>query len=120
MKFKASIEQIKKICANAVNHSSPAGAGYLKWVPDHEFTPEEFNDRLQKGDFVHLDYVEGRMVKLYMERVEGDIWETRDEDPDIEYQSWCSMYYTYIDLVTSVSGVIIMEHRSIKNEHDTN
>lgn len=95
MKFKATNEQIQQICANAVNASLPMGLGHTKWTPK-VFMPDEFK---VEGNFVDLDYVQGRMVKLYIWR-SGSGWEMRD-DCDPEYQSWHRQYRTVEELLKS-------------------
>lgn len=100
MKFKATIEQIKIISANAINASSPVGMGVMHYVPG-DFSPEDL--MMAKDDRVEMDYVQGRMVKLYIFK-DGDLWSIPNGsiiNPDPEYQSWAKVYPTYMDLIKS-------------------
>lgn len=91
MHVRATDEQLKKMAALAVNASRPMGMGFLHFQ-NREYKPEEFD--VSKG--LSLDYHQGRMVKLYVNRaVNSDIIKLPDNAPDIEYQSWASKYPTY-------------------------
>ncbi len=98
MRFKATDDQIKQIAANAVNASRPMGMGFLHYQPEHEFKPEDFT--MDKGG-LYLDYVQGRMVKLYIHK-DLDEWVINGE-PRSDYQSWCHKYPTYESLVNSIN-----------------
>lgn len=95
MKFRATDEQIQQICANAVNASIPMGLGHIR-ATSRVFKPEDFK---VEGNFINLDYVQGRMVKLYIWR-SGLGWEMRD-DCDPEYQSWHRQYRSVEELLKS-------------------
>ncbi len=103
MKFKATDEQVAQIAANAATHAKPVGMGFLHFKPG-AIPPETFKDQVKKG-YVDLDYVDGRMTKLYIAK-KGDVWSCHDGTPDPEYQSWCHKYPTYADLVKSVGAEI--------------
>lgn len=116
MIFKATLAQVKQIAANAVNASTPRGMGILHYKADHEFTASDFNDlpNPQTNRF-SLDYVEGRMVKLWISRLDNDQWEIPpqpSETPTPDYQSWCWKYPTYTELALSVEGVEIIKGES--------
>jgi hypothetical protein len=102
--FKLTNEQVAKACALAVNASVPVGMGFLHYTPK-EFTPSDFevNDSDQRVD---LDYVQGRMVKLFLKRNEEnhEEWEVRDESPRPDYQSWCMTYPTWEDLIEAAKS----------------
>lgn len=46
----------------------------------------------------HADYVFGRMMKITIEH-DGTTLKLSDNVPNIEYQSWCREYHTYLALV---------------------
>ena len=96
MKFEASDEQVKKMAALAVNASEPMGLGHFHFQPGETFKPEEF-DIEDRGIF--LDYVQGRMVKLYIHKRGPGEWEVTDRKPTPDYQSWCRKYPTYEALI---------------------
>jgi hypothetical protein len=104
MKFKATPEQLSQLAANAVNASVPVGLGLLH-ATQHVFTPEEMRPHVERnGASLNLDYIQGRMVKLYCTKVDKDLYETRD-DIDVEYQSWAQRYPTVKALLESVPGI---------------
>ena len=100
MNFKATEEQVKQIAVNAVEASIPMGRGYMQFNPAQEFKPEMFEIN-HLG--IHLDYFQGRMVKLNIWKSKDGTWRTGDE-VRIDYQSWGTKYPTYKELVESVSG----------------
>jgi len=110
MKFKATIEQIKQIAANAVNASDPGGPQSMGWLhhTDKVFQP---TDITMRDNMLSLDYVQGRMVKLHMRCVntEEQIWEVSGSVPRPDYQSWYRTYPTFASLLQSVEGVTIIE-----------
>lgn len=103
IKFTATPEQIRLIGSHAASASKPVGMGFMHYKPGI-IPPDMF--KLPTDEF-HLDYVQGRMVKLHIWK-RGDHWEMRDET-DPEYQSWCDEYQTATDLLRSVSGVDVLE-----------
>lgn len=105
MKFKATKEQVQKLAVNAIEASSPFGMGLLHFNPNTKFNPQDIK---VTDEGVNLDYVEGRMVKLYISKEEGskDIYEIRDNARS-DYQSWVAKYPTVKDLVSSVSDIVI-------------
>jgi hypothetical protein len=109
MKFKATDEQLKEIIANAVLASRPVGMGFLSFDPS--LHKKQILDSLASYTICRqhaIDYFQGRMVKLWL-KSEGDIRSLPDRPPEPDYQSWCSRYPTYEDLVKSVEGVEICE-----------
>lgn len=102
LKFNATENQIKELMSNAFNTSKPMGMGLLHFNPT-KAKPEEFN---YTGGNVHMDYVQGRMVKLSINMNKyNEGFVCRSGDADIEYQSWASTYPTYQDLLKSVPGI---------------
>lgn len=97
MKFKASISQVLLMAANAVSASKPVGMGMLHYK-EGDYKPEDIQ---MQSDGVHLDYVEGRMVKLYIHKMDEEQWEVTDSEPRHDYQSWASAYPTYTALLES-------------------
>lgn len=105
MKFTATVDQVKQIAANAVTASFPVGMGHLHFTPG-ECIAEDIKVR---PDGIHLDYVEGRMVKLSISMRESGTWQVPDFEPRVDYQSWVAKYPSYKDLVLSVPGVVITD-----------
>jgi len=99
MRFKATEQQILQMAANAVNASKPMGMGFLHYQPNNQFKPEDF---IIKKNGLYLDYVQGRMVKLFIHKIEDNEWEVIGE-PRCDYQSWCSKYPAYEDLINSAN-----------------
>jgi len=102
MRFKATEEQLTKIVLNAVNASAPVGLGRLQYTPG-DLTAKDLNIEFTKLSFLSFDYVQGRMVKLHIKKVEHE-WELPDDDffpPNPEYQSWAAIYPTYQALLRS-------------------
>jgi len=101
MKFKATEEQIKMMAVLACKASKPMGLGHLQHKVHYEFLTKQFTvgevDDISPG--MHLDYVQGRMVKLHINRIDEDTWEVRDSQPRPDYQSWCTVFPTYQALV---------------------
>ena len=95
MQFQATKLQVQQIAANAINASKPMGMGILHFQADANFTPEDI------GDAMSFDYVQGRMVKLYIRDLGGDKYEIAD-NPTPDYQSWCATYPTTEALIKSV------------------
>jgi hypothetical protein len=108
MKFKATTEQIAQVAANAVNAATAAGMGILHYDSAHKFTKEDFLHNIERfGGYLDLDYVEGRMVKLYIHPSSPKgYYECREDDPKPDYQSWCHTYHTYADLLKS-AGIVL-------------
>lgn len=104
MRFKATDDQVRQIMANAVNASSPMGMGFLH-ATNKLFSAEDFKDCALKPSGAHLDYVQGRMVKLYIRSIADGSWRISGAPPNGEYQSWVKEYPTYENLVTSVPGI---------------
>lgn len=111
MKFTATDEQLRQLCANAVNASRPAGMGFLHYQ-SRAYTPDEFqiNDR---SPIVSLDYVEGRMTKLHISRDETGALELREPIDDL--QSWAVKYPTALALLSSVPGIVTAQGAQAKS-----
>lgn len=106
MKFKASAEQMAEIMANAYNASVSVGLGYLSASPA-SISKKDFLSAAEYVDekgYLSLDYVQGRMVKLHMERKDG-FWQVPDHPPRADYQSWCQRYPDYKALIETVVEV---------------
>lgn len=104
MKFSATAEQVKAMAANAVNASSPVGLGILHFKAGADAKPDDFEIR---SGALHLDYVDGRMVKLHIvSEGEPDTWEVYSE-PRPDYQSWAAIYPSNADLVASVGAQVL-------------
>jgi hypothetical protein len=107
MRFWATEEQVRKMCALAVN----ASAHWLECArPDgpREYTEADFRGEVDGRFNVSLDYFDGRMVKLHMRRTgaRGDAvqWEVPDRDPRPDYQAWCGAFPTYRALAEKVGA----------------
>jgi len=107
MKFVATEDQVRQMAVNAVKASSPMGMGYLHFDADAEFHTDDF----PIDNFgLNLDYIQGRMVKLTLRKLENNEWETCGRDtPTPDYQSWVRKYPTYEDLCASVGVTEILE-----------
>lgn len=105
MKFTATDTQMCQLIANAVNASTPMGMGFIHYRP-RDFAPENFLPALVRGGDIDLDYVEGRMVKIWIHRLGDGEWEIDDATPRRDYQSWCGKYSSYATLVAS-AGISI-------------
>ena len=87
IRFKATEQQIKEMGAKAVNASSPMGLGSLHFNSASEFKPGDFKVPL------HADYVQGRMVKLDIQKTDIDgVWQSWSFPPRSDYQSWAAKY----------------------------
>lgn len=105
MKFRATKEQVSEIVANAVNASVARGMGFLHYDGARIFTAEDFLPDVEESPTnLNYDYVQGRMVKLFIREVEDGIWQTESGEARSDYQSWRYRYPTFKDLVTSIEG----------------
>ena len=52
------------------------------------------HDGMRNGD-LNADYVFGRMLKLRIGRPSQTILKISDQQPRMDYQSWCGVYQTY-------------------------
>jgi len=135
MKILMNREQMNKVATNAINASVPVGYGLSKYI-DKIYTVEEVSEALNQRAGLHedvqishkghinIDYYEGRMVKLFIQRFRG---ETKDEDvytvyehrAEPEYQSWGTKYPTYLDLVKSViHDPVVVEDQWVQPEKE--
>jgi len=103
--------QLASLVTKVINASKPVGAGFIHYV-NKNYTEDEIKGVLRlpwenpSVKDIHVDYFGGRMVKLNMwykkEDEDKNYYEVRP-DLDIEYQSWCSKYKTWEDLLIDVS-----------------
>ena len=105
IKFKATNEALLEIACKAINASHPRGMGIIHYVDKKYF----WNDvrRVVSDSGVHIDYFDGRMVKLCIEKpIDCDYYQVIDE-LDTEYQSFGYKYASMTSLLTEVDGVEI-------------
>ena len=102
--FKATNDQLMQMGANATNASAIVGMGAFQAMshPD-KISPEFFREWVEVHMRMDLDYVAGRMVKLYIEFLGDQVWKINNTNINIEYQSWGGKYSTYPDLLNSVN-----------------
>lgn len=100
---KVSDKVAMHMAALAVNASNPMGTGFMHYTPKR-FQPDQFADSV-KGTELHLDYVEGRMVKLRLSRDTDGQWKVPEWEPRADYQSWCREYPTYAALADAAEKV---------------
>jgi hypothetical protein len=74
------------------------GMGFLHYNPELKLTEKDIEIR---NNCINLDYVEGRMVKLRIRKIDGEKWEIIGK-PSNDYQSWIAKYPTNEALVNSV------------------
>lgn len=99
--MKLTEEQARQMAANAVNASVPMGFGFIH----HQvktYTPDDVQLCVTKRG-IRIDYFDGRMVKLYIRKVEDD-YLVPEQETRVDYQSWCRTYPTYQALFDSVVG----------------
>jgi hypothetical protein len=108
-KFKATELDVYKVCTAAINASKPVGLGKIHYK-EKVYTVDEVIQKLTtnhsdnlKGAWLYIDYFEGRMVKLTIDRHYRDreTWAFRGF-PHPDYQSWAETYPTYEALTHSV------------------
>lgn len=106
-KFKATVDDVYKICTAAINASKQVGLGKYHYK-EKTYSFEEIKQKLTtnhsdnlKGAWLYIDYFEGRMVKLTIDRHGAEDWSFRGF-PHPEYQSWIETFPTYDDLIFSV------------------
>jgi len=102
-KFKATNEQVIQMATNAVNASRPVGMGMLQYQPN-DLTTDQIKGIMDDDGF-SLDYVQGRMVKMRIKKLEGSLWQMQYET-NTEYQSWGTKYPTAHDLIKS-AGITV-------------
>lgn len=93
IRFKASNTQIGKVCAAAVNASTPMGLGMLHYDEKRRYSYNEFAPTDKDSKWIDLDYVDGRMVKLHIMYEGKNIWHMSSILKPA-YQSWCKTYPT--------------------------
>ena len=116
--FTSSKEQLIEIALAAINASRPMGMGYLHHKAV-DYTPEDFLkaypvfDKDPNPRAVHIDYFEGRMVKLSImpKREDGEVvpgaYRVRNE-LSLDYQSFGAKYADMKALLDTVPGVEIV------------
>jgi hypothetical protein len=104
IKFNADKQQLKTIVANAINASRPMGLGYLSYKKDMTYHQLDFSDEMifNATGRINIDYFEGRMVKLYIDRFKDDFFILNEIDA--EYQSWKNTYET-VEHLLKKSGI---------------
>lgn len=96
--FTATDEQVREVLANAVNASIPMGLGHLHYDGSYKFSPDDFLET----NYLSLDYVQGRMVKLHIQDKGDGVYRIFDSaGPRADYQSWVTRYPTYENLLAS-------------------
>lgn len=105
MIFKANKKQLREVAVAAVNASMPIGLGFLHYEPSRVFTVDDFK-YVDGKDGLHLDYVQGRMVKISFYPVEGrkGYYSQWRDETDHNYESWHGTYTTYTKLL-AVAGI---------------
>lgn len=106
--FKATDDQVKEIGTLVCKASKPVGMGMLHYDPNHKFPASLFDDMVDNRNELSLDYMNGRMVKVFLER-QGDNWLINNSHLDHEYQSWLCRYKSYEELIEKVGGKVIKE-----------
>lgn len=104
MKFKATKAQVYEMITNAINASSPMGMGFLHFI-NKTYSIAEIRELVLpnvNGDF-HIDYFDGRMVKLSIRQDGADRWVIMDQFQE-DYQSFKNKYREPLDLICSVPG----------------
>jgi hypothetical protein len=107
VKFKATVEQVLQMAANAANNSIPVGYEVLAFDGTTTYKPGDFilHGTTENG-CIYIDYAEGRMVK-FSASVFDNVWDMRE--PRFDYQSWIGTYPTARDLIESVGAEVIEE-----------
>lgn len=103
IEFDATEEQILQIMANAINHSIPAGLGFLHFQTK-DYKPEETKRCIVNESclYADIDYFDGRMVKLAIFKNSKSGKYEIMEGFDKEYQSFATTYPTPQILIASV------------------
>lgn len=91
-------DEIANVMCCAINASIPMGLGRLHYK-NKKYTPEDVKFLIDK-DFYSLDYFDGRMVKLYIDKVGNNKFNISDRT-NPEYQSWAIKYPTVEQLVAA-------------------
>ena len=99
--FNLSPEEVIEVCRLAYNTSIPMGMGIYQFVPGDMSIQEAKNlfGPMEKSGHIHLDYIKGRMVKLYMNRNRDGSWSFLPENLSPDYQSWSKKFPSFKDLV---------------------
>ena len=109
IEFKASGDEIRQLAVNAINASSPVGMGIIDYK-DKTYTAANLGALFTVHGHVHIDYFEGRMVKLVIRLVGQALYQMRD-DLRADYETWMPTYPTVPDLLKSAG---ITEYRIIE------
>lgn len=117
--IKATEDQVREMGSLVCQDSDPMGLGFIHHSENHKFPKEVFElkeetsffDRSIKRKTLDLDYVAGRMVKLYIREVKPGYWDSPllTNPPHPEYQGWVKKFPTLEDLVEAVGASIVTE-----------
>lgn len=85
----------------AIAASQPMGMGFLHYT-EADDNPSEKAVRAEclGPSSLCVDYYNGRMVKLYLDKDKDGNYTVPSRTPNIEYQSWVRQYPTYERLFT--------------------
>lgn len=106
--FKATNEQVMQIGANATNASKPVGMGFIQFDASKKFEPDFFSEWVEQHMEMSLDYVGGRMVKIFIKLIGSETWRIPNPSVNSEYQSWSYKYRNYEELLAS-AGITEIE-----------
>lgn len=91
MLIQATDDEVIEMGKLAILASDPMGVGYLHHRPG--MTKDDIADLEIRGNALHIDYYQGRMVK-FGARKTPDGWEFMDSISS-EYESWIRDYADY-------------------------
>ena len=101
--FKATDKQVAQMAALATNASYPPpnSPGWLHYDESVVFEAKDFMKFMkEQGNLIHLDYIQGRCVKLILWRgKKRNEWQYRSSEPQHNWQTWIDVYPTYPDLM---------------------
>ncbi|MEG4081943.1 hypothetical protein QUA10_28415 [Microcoleus sp. Pol8_D6] len=100
IEFEATEQQIKEIAMHAIKYSKNVGLGFLRGLENLDIHP---GDIKLDDSGLSLDYVNGRCVKLFIDRLPDNRWRIRDS-ADPEYQTWARRWVSNETLVEYVLG----------------
>jgi hypothetical protein len=85
----------------AIAASEPMGMGFLHYAPaDDNPSEETVRAECLNARGISIDYYNGRMVKLYLDKAKDGTYNIPSHPANIEYQSWVRRYPTYDALFT--------------------
>jgi len=119
MKFQAYDYQIKRMVANAILASKTRDLEKQKYQYKIIY-PEDIKIRINRNQHtgkkwksISLDYFKGQMVRIKLVSREENIWETKEDKINPEYQTWGTTYETWEALANTVEGISIYKEPSI-------